>query len=319
MIRGYIAEIADAGALYDVLVFSVCYSLFEQIGEVLLSIYRAKGEAAKYGIFRVLKTGLSFGITVVLVLYFYAGWESRVYTALGVSFAFALVSAFILFGSFNYQFVFSKNYIYTALRYSGPLILHNISSRVISYIDRFVILYFYGLEEVGVYSVAYQVGMLMSFVGNSVNMAWMPTLFSKLSKGGKGVRRKIEISNRYFVVFYFALSLFIYLFVPFIYEHFIGEAFFVESSLVLVLLLSYALRSSYLMYVNYMFYAKKTFLLSFYTVISMIFNVLLCWVLVPIYGLYGAAYATLISIAVQFLLVLYDYKKNSNSYFSERT
>lgn len=315
LLRGWLVELTGIEVLYELLFLTVFYSLFEQISEILLSLYRAEGNAVKYGIFRVLKTGFSFGLTVVFIVFIYAGWESRVYTALGVSSAFSLIAIFLLAKALDFKFRFNLGYIKDALLFSGPLIFHNIGSRFVTYIDRFFLLYFYGLEVVGVYAVAYQVGMLMSFVGNSVNMAWVPAFFAKLKRGGEGCKKEIEVLNLLFIVFYFALALVIYLMVPVIYENFIGDEFLVDSSLVLILLLGYALRSCYLMYVNFMFHSKRTFRLSLYTVASAFVNVLFCWILIPAYGLYGAAYATIASIAIQFFLVFYDYKKNLALYY----
>ncbi len=60
----------------------------------------------------------------------------------------------------------------SALNYSLPLILHSIGSYIISFSDRFIILYYLDVKQVGIYAVAYQIGMIMSFINNSFNQAW---------------------------------------------------------------------------------------------------------------------------------------------------
>lgn len=295
--------------IQHILILSVLYSLFNQIGEVLLSLYRASERPVNYGVYRVSKTFLDLGVSTILIVFVWASWTSRVYTALTVSCIFSIIAICVLVKELDLKFTYNKHYVKAALAYSVPLILHNISGYVINYADRLIILRHLDLEAVGLYGVAYQVGMVISFIGNSFNQAWTPFLFSTLKAGNKNKIKWLEKSNVLMTVFYFSLAGIIYLFVPFIYQYFIGKDFKVEPHIVFVVLLGYATNASYKNYVNYLFYYKRTARLSFYTGISALINIGLCWVWVPKYNILGAAYATLVSFIVQFVLVYVDYKK----------
>src|SRR5690606_8070002 len=83
---------------------SLAYATFSQIAEVLLSYYRAIEKPTYYGYFRISKTLLDLSISVLILLYIYVGWEARVYTAVGISGLFALVTIFLLKSSNLFSF-----------------------------------------------------------------------------------------------------------------------------------------------------------------------------------------------------------------------
>ena len=67
--------------------------------------------------------------------------------------------------------------------------------------------------------------------------------------------------------------------------------------------LAYAFNGMYYMVVNYIFYVKKTSLLSITTIIMSIFHVILSFILIQYFDAMGAAYATFISFLLTFLIV----------------
>ena len=61
----------------------------------------------------------------------------------------------------------------------------------------------------------------------------------------------------------------------------------------------------YQIFFPYLVHAKKTKYLIFITPLAAVFNVIFNNALIPIYGLVGAAYATIIAYLVSFALVFY--------------
>ncbi len=286
-----------------VFLLALVYACFSQVSEILLSYYRAIENPKAFGIFRICKTILDFGITISILLYVYVGWEARVYSAVGVAFVFAFIALIILLKKTLYSLTINVKLLKEIIIYSSPLIIHSISGYLISYSDRFIILHHYDLSYVGLYSVAYQIGLIMSFVSNSVNQAWTPFLFSKLSMNDQTFFKRIKRINYMYSAFLIGLALFLYLLVPYMYKYLIGKDFLIDTKIVLFVLLGYAFNGMYKMVVNYMFYYKKTMLLSFFTFVSAVFNVILTYFLVLYFGLIGAALSSLASFILLYLLV----------------
>ncbi|MDM1086231.1 lipopolysaccharide biosynthesis protein [Myroides odoratimimus] len=300
----------EISVLYKTIFFcSLVYACFSQVSEILLSYFRAIESPKAFGIFRICKTALDFGITVCIILFVYVGWEARVYSAVFIAFLCAVFALLYLLKKSLYTFSINKTLLKEIVIYSSPLIIHSVSGYIMSFSDRFIILHFYDLSYVGLYSVAYQIGMIMSFISNSFNQAWTPFLFKKLSTMDKNTIGFLIKANRIYFLFLVIVSLVLYFSLPFIYKVFIGKDFVIDFYIVLIVIISYCFNGFYKMLVNYMFYFKKTGMLSLFTLTCSIVNVFVCWFLVPLYGLMGAALATLISFICQWVFVYVVYFK----------
>lgn len=75
-----------------------------------------------------------------------------------------------------------KNYWEKALKFNMPLIPHYLSLIVLGQADRIMIKYLCGEDEVGIYTLAYQVSMVMNIVIAAVNNALVPWSYEKLKK-----------------------------------------------------------------------------------------------------------------------------------------
>ncbi|WP_253644392.1 polysaccharide biosynthesis C-terminal domain-containing protein [Vibrio sp. Y42_MX_L11] len=101
-----------------------------------------------------------------------------------------------------------------------------------------------------------------------------------------------------FLVFLAALS---FLIAPPILKLVVGEKFHQAAGVLPLIITGQIFMGMYFMITNYIFYIKKTKYLSYVTIISGVVNVLLLLVLIPNYGLKGAAFAFLIANFLRFL------------------
>ncbi|TMU55052.1 oligosaccharide flippase family protein [Flagellimonas algicola] len=287
------------------------YTLFSQVSEILLLLWRVSYKTVQYGIFRVCKTSLDLGLSLVLVIGLGMDWKGRVFPQLFVAILFGIIAVIILYRKgLLLKDGYSKEYRKEALSFSTPLIFHSLGSSLLGFSDRFFILFMLGLSDVGIYSVGYQVGMVMSLLQNSFNQAWVPYFYQILKKDQ--IQDKIKIVKITYVYFIFILivALLFYLTTPFIYRVFIGKEFESGISVVLWILLGYAVLGMYKMMVNYLFYLKKTKIIAFCTVFTVMINLILNYVLITNNGIVGAAQATLISFVILFIVVFVISKRN---------
>lgn len=303
----------STGLPNQVIYLSIAFALFSQVCEILLSFWRAEEKPIQFGVFRVSKSLLDLGIAAYLIVFINLDWEARVYTSVLIAGIFSLIAIYILIKELGLNFDFDFSYLKMGLVYSSPLIFHSLGGYIISFSDRFIILHFLGLDEVGLYAVAYQVGMVMSFISNSFNQAWTPFLFSKLKEGNKKTLNQINKINFIYFLVMIILAFIIYLFVPIIYDVFIGEAFAVSPMIIFWVLLGYVFNGMYKMLVNYMFFYKMTKHLAGITIFAAIINIIFCFYLVPSYGIIGAAISTTISFSMMFILVFIVYLNLSKS------
>ena len=290
---------------------ALVYTLFSQVSEILLSLWRVSYKTMNFGVFRILKTLVDLGISVYFIVSLGKGWEGRIGPQVFAAILFGVIAIVVLNrkGLFK-KLTIHKAYKKEALTFSTPLIFHSLGSSIIGFSDRFFILFILGLSNVGVYSVGYQIGMVLSLIQNSFNQAWVPFFYGKLKVGKESDKLKIvKITYVYFGVL-ILLAIIISLCTPTIYKYFIGDSFAKGANVVLWILLGYAFQGMYKMAVNYLFFLKKTKLITYCTLFTVLLNFVLNYYLIKVNGILGAAQATLISFVVLFIVVWFMAKKH---------
>jgi len=292
-------------------VFAIVYTLFTQISEIVLTLWRVSYDTLKFGFFRITKTAMDLGFSVLLIVGFKMGWEGRIMPQLLMAILFGVVAIVILYKKgYLLKSNYYKDYKQKALSFSLPLIFHSLGGHIIGFSDRFFILFLLGLGNVGIYSVAYQIGMVIALLQNSFNQAWVPFFFEKLKEDNEIEKRKIvKITYGYFGLL-LALVLIFYFATPFIYRYFIGSAFTAGAGVVLWILMGYAFNGMYKMVVNYLFFLKKTKWIAFATLGSAAINLVLNYILIKKNGIEGAAQATTITFLILFVVVFIWSKKS---------
>ena len=286
------------------IVVALIYTLFSQISEILLTLWRVSYQTVKFGLFRVAKTSMDLGLSIILIVSFNMGWEGRILPQLIIALLFGTAACYMLYKKgYLLKLKVDKKYKKEALSFSVPLIFHSLGGNLIGFSDRFFILFMLGLNNVGIYSVGYQIGMVVALLQNSFNQAWVPFFFEKLKENKPSEKLKIvKITYGYFGLLLLVV-LFFYLITPIIYRYFIGDAFESGATVVFWVLLGYAFQGMYKMAVNYLFYLKKTKLIAYCTIFTVGLNLILNYVLIKLNGITGAAQATLISFVVLFVVV----------------
>lgn len=296
-----------------VIFLAFLYTLFTQISEVLLILWRVSYKVTQFGVFRISKTALDLGLSIFLIVSLGWGWEGRIYPQVISGFIFAVIALYMLYklGYLNSLKV-DKNYKKQALSYSVPLIFHTFGGYVINFSDRFFILVMLGMSDVGVYSVAYQIGMVMSLIQNSFNQAWVPFFYEKLNENTESARMKIVQITYIYTIFLIVISIAIYFMIPFIYTYFIDESYVEGSSIVFWVLFGFMFNGVYKMMVNFLFYDKRTVLIAILSLGSAALNIVLNYFLIKANGITGAAQATMFTflffLLIMMFIVLRSYK-----------
>jgi O-antigen/teichoic acid export membrane protein len=220
-----------------------------------------------------------------------------IYATLFVWLAFLLYSIFKL--AKMSKFVFKKNYLWYSMVFGLPLLPHALGGYILTYFDRIIIGQLTNMAEVGLYSFAYNVGLIMTIVIASISSAWTPMFFEQMNKKNLA---KIEDITRKYAKMVFITALALVLFSREIITILAGVKYHAALEIVPIIILSYVFSFLYGTYLMYSEYRKKTWLISIATVIAAAFNIWLNYLLIPIYGYKIAAYTTFVSYVLLFIL-----------------
>lgn len=197
------------------------------------------------------------------------------------------------------KFSFDISYIKYIINYSIPLLPYAISGIILSQIDRIMIRENSNSSDTGVYSFAVALAMLVVFVGDSINRAWMPEYFKHMDNKNY-YAHDIEIKNNLKYWTLFAVSFIFLFFEP--SKLIIGEKYMAALDLVPVVIFGYLFEFYFTIYGRNIGYSKKTIYSSIILIISGLINILLNHFTLSKYGFKIASVNTLLSYLILFLL-----------------
>ena len=216
----------------------------------------------------------------------------------------AFIAIFLAKGSYKLNFSVAK--FKEMVAFSYPLVFSGIAAIIATYIDRIAIKDLLGLEELGIYGIAYRLASIAGLVIVGPQYSLMPLVY-KYYKDKDTPKKISEIFNIFIILVLFVVGGSI-IFSREIIILFTTEAFYNSHSLSVILVMAIFLSNMYI-FAPGIWIAKKTKLVVLITVISAILNTILNYTLIPLTGVSGAAYATLISAMAAFLLfTIFGYK-----------
>lgn len=282
------------------IVFSGVYVLYQNIVEVLLSLWRMDDKAVSFGLFRIIRTVVELSLAVILIVAFNRSFDGSIY-AMAVSYGIgAIVALIILFKRGLLKVQFKWAHVLFLFSYGAPLIPHVLSSVVIMYTDKIVITQYLGLSSNGIYSVGFMVGQAIGLLQNSFNQAWVPYVFTGLKSGSEYAKKSIVKWTYIYILGILGITILFYFFTPLIF-YFLGDKFQDGISLVLWIALGFAFNGMYKMVSVYFFYLEMTKFIAIISVVTAILNIFLSIWMVPRYGFVGAATSTMIAFFLQFV------------------
>jgi len=185
-------------------------------------------------------------------------------------------------------------------RYSLPLIPAGAMYWVVNSSDRYVIVHFLGLDQAGVYSAAYRLAQILNLMLQPISFVLLP-LVSTLWERGETERAHFYLSHSLFWFFVFAMPAAVGLIAigPTLLKLLGTEEFVVGSSLVALLVSGELCVAIYQIYVYIIYLHEKTWIQPILFAVLGVFNLGFNLLLVPLWGLMGAAATTFVSYAGQ--------------------
>ena len=270
-------------------------SFFAVIPATFLIFLQIQEKSGKYVLFQVFQALFTIGLIVYFVVFLRQGALGQIKGKLYASIILFAIAMYFFRRSSRVSILKAK--VIESLKYGLPLIPHCLCWWVLDLSDRIILQKFVALSQVGIYSLGYNIGIGMELIVSAFNKAWVPFLFSTAKKNKDAPQIFSKLSTYYMMVILF-VGLAISLFSREIIQILATPKFYEASKVVPVIVLSFIFIGMYLMVTNQIFYEKKTAYLTFISAIGAVTNIILNFLLIPKYGIMGAAYATLLSLSL---------------------
>ena len=178
-----------------------------------------------------------------------------------------------------------------------PFVPSGLSSMIIELSDRYMLQWFKGMEDVGLYSAGHKLGIFMLLVVMAFRFAWQPfflqkrdapdspRLFSKIMTWFVFLMTIVFLAVSFFIKEIVALEIF--------GRHIINESFWAGIVVVPLILAAYLFNGIYINFQPSIFYTGKTWVISIVVGIAALINIGLNLILIPKVGMIGAGISSL--------------------------
>ncbi len=182
-------------------------------------------------------------------------------------------------------------------RFSIPTIFTGILAILLSWTDTIFIGIFKTASDVGIYSIAYVLASSLTIFLNSFGDIFYP-ITSELHSKKKHVviRETFEVVSKWIFITTLPFFLIAIIFPEHLIDAFFGYGYAIGFNVLVILAIGYFITSALGPVAFTLQVYNKTKFVGFYTTIAAIVNVILNIILIPIFGLIGAAFATVLSI-----------------------
>jgi O-antigen/teichoic acid export membrane protein len=297
-----LAPVYGSIAFYPYVAIGIATAMLQPVSTIFLAILQAREEARRYALHSLIQFGLTVGLVVSLVVCM--GWNATgpLLAGLVTALAYFFVSLYLL--KDEYRFCLNRQHLRVAFGYSLPLVPHSLASQVAAAADRFFLNSMVSTASAGLYNIGAVFGGIMAIVADGVNRAYVPVSMECLESGKHD---RFDEMAKLGLLIVAALSLaasLVSLFSKEVIVLLTGPAFHGSYVVVPCVAFSFVFAGIYYLFVNILFFhVGTTKVVAIGSVAGAIFNVALNYFLVKIYGLMGAAIATLLGqLAATFLI-----------------
>lgn len=254
--------------------------------------FKAQEQAKWFSLMDIGRGAVNHVVTLVALFGFSLGALGYLYGGLAGAGVVGIFGAVVLVREFSVTFSVEK--IIDALKYSLPLFPHYYSHFLISMADRVLLARLGSLGNVGLYTVGYAMAAALQMVVTSGNNAMMPE-FSKASDEDESFSRLPGITTYYLLVCGFATVGFA-AFMPVAITHLFSADYSAATSILPWLALAFFANAIYYAPMNVLAQtARETRAIPVMTLGAALVNIGVNFLLIPLYGIVGAAISTLLA------------------------
>lgn len=254
--------------------------------------FKAREQAKWFSLMDIGKGAVNHIVTLVALFGFSLGALGYLYGGLAGAGVVGIFGAVVLLRDFSVTFSVEK--ILDALKYSLPMFPHYYSHFLISMADRVLLTRLGSLGNVGIYTVGYAMAMGLQMIVTSGNSAMMPE-FSKANNEDESFTRLPGITTYYLLICGFATVGFTS-FMPVAITHLFSADYSAATSILPWLALAFFANALYYTPMNVLTQtARETRAIPVITLGAALVNIGVNFLLIPRYGIIGAAISTLLA------------------------
>ena len=216
------------------------------------------------------------------------------------------VAVYVIIGTFFFishlkkgREYFNLKYWKYGISYSFPLIFHGLSGEALNSVDKTMLTSLRTASETGIYSVSYTMGMALKIITSSVESVWVPWFTKKIQENNK---MEINSVARLYLISISLICVAAMLCLPEVLKAFADRPYWDGVYVIPPIVLASFIVFLYSLSVDVEYYYKATKGIAINTAIAAVANLTLNYIFIPKYGAMAAAYTTVVSYAISFII-----------------
>jgi O-antigen/teichoic acid export membrane protein len=201
----------------------------------------------------------------------------------------------------SFRCYFSWAYLKEMLVFSAPLVPSGIAVFVSLYIDRVMISHYLSLTEVGLYGLGFRLSSIVGLIMMGFQNALTPLIYSHYAE--EQTPRQLAFIFRFFIALALLMFLTLSLFTQEIIGTFFAPSYYPAKDVVVFMVPAILLSNMYIFAPGIDIF-KKTHLILWINLGGAVINTVLNWLMIPHFGIVGAAVATLIGSLFVFVIYM---------------
>lgn len=265
-----------------------------------LVFIRAQQKPKLFVAVSVFKLVMQLTLNVVLIVFLDYRVLGVIYSAIITSFTVGL--GLVVYTYKEVGFRFTRSTARALLVYGAPFLFANLGDFVLTFSDRYFLTVYTDLSTVGVYSLGYKIGfVLWAIAAQPINNTWGPRRFEIAEHDDAG-----QINKKIFLLYNFVLisvGLWFSLFSLDLFRIMSNSEFHAAYKIVPLVVTAYLIQA-WTSFGNFgIHYSGHTKYIAIATVTSAMFIIAASFLLIPRFGGYGAATATILAFGVRFVMI----------------
>jgi O-antigen/teichoic acid export membrane protein len=276
------------------------------INDTSMMITRSNNKPFQFAFFSVGKNVAEILLTILFVLSLHWAWQGRLLSAAAAPAVLGMLSLYLFYRWKLIEKKIDWKLVQKIFLLSFPFIFERLSVFIMNSSDRFFIDKYDPNKtgEVGLYGLGSQIAQIIFLVVISMNSAYQPYLFKKLSEG---LKHKFHKTTLWFIGACAVTVAGIFIGIPFLFRFFIAPEYAGAKKYAYMLCGGYFMWGLYNAFQAYLIYLQKNRQIMMIAILGMTVSLSLNFFMVPRYGAQGAAVSSVITYSIMavacFLLV----------------
>lgn len=290
---------------YPFAILAFTAPLIQQLGNLGAIFLKQSLEAKQTTIVETSSVLINTIVTLILLINFNFGVLARLIGGL-VGALFIFIFYLIYFTKNNLLFLYvDKQILKKGLIYSLPLLPMAASGWINSFSDRIVLAKYSSLQDVGLFSLAYQAAMILYVLMDAITQVQSPLAMSGLIHDKQNTFRKLSVFLTMLFIVMASAHLTLTYFAKEIVLIFANKRYFHAYKVIGIIGTIYVFGALQRPIADIISFHKKTWVLSSGVLISAFINLALNIIFVPMYGYFASAFITCISTVFYFVWLYY--------------